>query len=487
VRLSSVRLDFPVERGYAGAGKRGDDGTAEQFGEERVVRRDPRWGRGKREGDVMTMHGPYGDDYVRDETSDLVRSLALSSAKLWEELFERLGRLERAQSELRELVAKIEVALPASLDGISLERGDRDARGALPAVGSSSFGDILSSAGTEAEGTSDAAAEGESDLPRWSPGDVPTAGWAPSPSGSASRLDSEHDGTGDLPRSFLQASEESLPAGDRERLDELALAIEWHAPEPVSAEAAAMVQPWAPPGGEDEQADVPSTASAAASNDEFGFFGVVGSAHAESLPPPPFGFQSDAPPPPPPPGFSVDAPVQPPPPPFGFQFDAPPPPPPPGFSVDAPGPSPSGFSADAPPPPPPGFVPVGPPETAVAPPLQAPAFESSEPAAPPPPFGFHVEVPPATPPFVPGAPVTAETPALETSPSVGSTGWLFQRLGHGRNAAPPPPPDGFAIVRPAEPRVPEVPVEPDPTPVAEEPKTPMITPDFFARAGRRRN
>jgi hypothetical protein len=430
----------------------------------------------------MTMHGPYGDDYGRDETSDLVRSLALSSAKLWEELFERLGRLERAQSDLRELVAKIEVALPASLDGVSLERGDRDARGALPAVGSSSFGDILASARTETEGTSDVAAEGESGLPRWSPGEAPAAAWGPPQSASASRLDLEYDGTGDFPQSFLQTSEESQPAGGSESLDELALAIEWHAPEPVSAEAAAVVQPWAPPEGEDEQADVPSWASAGASYDEFGFFGAVASAHAESPPPPPFGFPSDAPPPP---GFSMDAPVQPPPPPFSVQFDAPPPPPPPGFSVNAPGPSPSGSSVDAPPPPPPGFVAVGPPGTAVARPLQAPAFEASEASVPPPPpSGFHVEVPPS---FVPGAPVTAETPALETSPSVGSTGWLFQRLGHGRNAPPPPPPDGFAIVRPAEPRVPEVPVEPDPTPVAEEPKTPMITPDFFARAGRRRN
>ncbi|MGC8472154.1 MAG: hypothetical protein ACP5PM_07675, partial [Acidimicrobiales bacterium] len=82
----------------------------------------------------MTMHSSYGDDYGQDETSDVVRSLALSSAKLWEELFARLRRLEVAQLELRDLVEKIEVALPAALEAAGPERAPRDLPGPVGAL-----------------------------------------------------------------------------------------------------------------------------------------------------------------------------------------------------------------------------------------------------------------------------------------------------------------------------------------------------------------
>ncbi len=89
----------------------------------------------------MTMHDPYHEG--QGDTADLVRSLALSSAKLWEELFDRLRRIELAQTELRELVGKMEVALPGSSLNPALERGNA-AADALPAAGEApSFEDAV--------------------------------------------------------------------------------------------------------------------------------------------------------------------------------------------------------------------------------------------------------------------------------------------------------------------------------------------------------
>ncbi len=60
----------------------------------------------------MSMHGSY-DEYGQNDTADLVRSVALSSAKLWEEVFERLRHLEEAQAELRAMLGRIEGQLPS--------------------------------------------------------------------------------------------------------------------------------------------------------------------------------------------------------------------------------------------------------------------------------------------------------------------------------------------------------------------------------------
>lgn len=57
-----------------------------------------------------------GDSYGGHEVAVLVKSLAISTAKLWEELFERMGRLEAAHVELRNLVTRIERALPDDAD-----------------------------------------------------------------------------------------------------------------------------------------------------------------------------------------------------------------------------------------------------------------------------------------------------------------------------------------------------------------------------------
>ncbi|MGH8981616.1 MAG: hypothetical protein ACRDWE_11485 [Acidimicrobiales bacterium] len=65
----------------------------------------------------MSSGNSYGD-YEQDETSVLARSLALSTARLWEELFERLDRLERAHLELRTLVSRLGQALPEGYDDL---------------------------------------------------------------------------------------------------------------------------------------------------------------------------------------------------------------------------------------------------------------------------------------------------------------------------------------------------------------------------------
>ena len=74
----------------------------------------------------MSMHGSY-DEYGQNDTADLVRSVALSSAKLWEEVFERLRRLEDAQSELRAMLGRIEAQLPAGQPTAALASGQPNA------------------------------------------------------------------------------------------------------------------------------------------------------------------------------------------------------------------------------------------------------------------------------------------------------------------------------------------------------------------------
>src|SRR5208283_545567 len=58
------------------------------------------------------MHNP-SDPRGADETADLVRSVALSSARLSEEVIGRLGRLEQAQTELAQAVSQLQAGMPA--------------------------------------------------------------------------------------------------------------------------------------------------------------------------------------------------------------------------------------------------------------------------------------------------------------------------------------------------------------------------------------
>ena len=49
----------------------------------------------------MTTQHPQGSD----ETADLVRSIALSSARLWEDFLERLAKVEQTQLEITEAIS----------------------------------------------------------------------------------------------------------------------------------------------------------------------------------------------------------------------------------------------------------------------------------------------------------------------------------------------------------------------------------------------
>lgn len=241
----------------------------------------------------MTMHGPYGD-YGQDDTTNLVGSLALLSARLWEELFQRLGRLERAQSELGDLVAKIQVALPAALGNDALSSGALRGAESLPGA---SF-----SAGYErALGTGSAefgAAGGAGEAPH----------------------------TATSPPWFGDHASASAPLQTQGTDD---LSVDWHPQEADGVAAWTGARPQI-------------------------LEGVGTGLQPGGPPPPPPGFQAEVPPPPP--GFHVGSPPPPPPPP-GFQADGAqaltPPPPPPGFHVDgaqAFTPPPPGFSVAGPPP-----------------------------------------------------------------------------------------------------------------------------------------
>jgi hypothetical protein len=287
----------------------------------------------------MAMHSSYGDDYGQDETSDLVRSLALSSAKLWEELFARLQRLEHAQLELRALVEKIDVALPAALDAVGLERATRDLPEPVDALRHE--------------------AHHQERVPAlWAP---------PGPSPSAA------EGTPVDPPAALPTLEPPTPLVGTAGAD--ALGVEWHTHAPERAEDP-IIEPrtmWADL--DPQQAPMSDPVQAEDGED---LFNVADPSHGLVAPPP-------MPPPPPPVGFTpTTAPPMPPPPPVGFTpTTAPPMPPPPpvGFTPTTappmPPPPPVGFTpTTAPPPPPPppvGFTPT------TAPPMP-----------PPPPVGFTV-------------------------------------------------------------------------------------------------
>ncbi len=101
-------LDFPSDLNYARAAS---CGTGQQ-------QRAPANGagcrkrRGALEGNFMTTQHPPGA-HGFDETTDLVRSVTLSSARLWEEVLERLAAVEHAQAELARAVAQLQGALPS--------------------------------------------------------------------------------------------------------------------------------------------------------------------------------------------------------------------------------------------------------------------------------------------------------------------------------------------------------------------------------------
>ena len=71
---------------------------------------------------MATQH-PQGGSQGSDETAELVRSVALSSARLWEDFLERLARVERTQMELTEAISQLKGALPASSLTPTLSRG----------------------------------------------------------------------------------------------------------------------------------------------------------------------------------------------------------------------------------------------------------------------------------------------------------------------------------------------------------------------------
>ena len=373
----------------------------------------------------MAMHGSYGESYGQDETPDLVRSLALSSAKLWEELFARLGRLEHAQLELRVLVERIEVALPAALEAASFGRaalGAPEPGGALPAAShGSSFesavasldahtGDAPAAAGVEGPAAlvardagleREPAAEREATMPHdlreeelaralWTPPD-PAHGTAPGAPG--------------LPSFILSGVDAAAPSAKTGEPD--ALAVEWHThmPERPEDPIGALGSIWGdveprlePPGDPDWTRDGALP------------FGAADASHGLALP---------APPPPPPVGFHLDA----------QQLPGAPPPPPPGFALAA---APYSGVGVAPPPPP-----------------------------PPPPPGFSVVRP---------------TDAARASVSLSQAGLATLRAPTtGRNLAEGVTNGGAAAAR--QPSGPE----------DDQDRPPAITPDFFARAGRRRH
>jgi hypothetical protein len=362
----------------------------------------------------MTTHNPYQDG--QEQTADLVRSLALSSAKLWEELFERLHRIEVTQNDLRDVLAKLDIGLPSSSEKSPVIGSAGGTQGQLPAA--SSFEEALASAGagvedyfghpvnaaqTEAAAPEPAASEArETDLPlsfEWHANEAPPpAAWGP-PSGG---LEGQHIGSG-FPDGFSPSDEVEV---GYDEVKELTVPPPPPPSPTVIFEAPASVA-----------FETPSTV----------MFEAAGNGFAPPPPPPSNGFASATPPP-------------------GFASATPPPPPPPGFAS-------ASSSTATPPPPPAGF-----------------AAASSSPSPPPPPPGFaSASSSPATPPPPP--------------------------VGFATASSPPPPPPGFAQA-PASTGEAAVVGHSGPssnghhmtgeTGEAEDAQAFAITPDFFARAGRRR-
>jgi hypothetical protein len=349
----------------------------------------------------MGMHSSYDDRYGPDETSDLVRSLALSSAKLWEELFARLRRLEHAQSELRELIEKIDAALPAALEAAELEQGSRDTSQPGNALTGKSDTPGLLGPSTTASPEADEAVPAPGELE-----DRPAepALWAP----PGPPLEKATGALVDAPVA-LTTGDTPAPFGAYPPLVETdganALVVQWHTPEPTEDPVDAPGSIWA-----DLEPPLAPSGGTGHSSDTGDPFGIGDASHGLAVPPPP----------PPPP-----APMPPPP--------APVPPPPPGFALTGASPPP------APMPPPPAPV-------------------------PPPPPGFAL--------------VRSDEPPDRASTSLSQTGAdvLYSLHSH---ADPRLDAAGAGSNGAETKNRPEAPGE-------EPPRPPAITPDFFARAGRRR-
>ena len=486
----------------------------------------------------MTTHGSYGQD-AQDETAEFVRSLALSSAKLWEALFERVRRIEVAQAELYQFLTSMQAALPAAVREHELEAGTETSTPSLPTAATAADLALLGTleeaareaaewaspfAGLPSQGSPDAGSPDER-----SP-DEPIAaavGWA-APEPSPATLD-------EVPPESEPAPAPPIawvtPAFDQENgngsdtaytaLDRAAADLEGPAFRPPPPPAVAP----APPQFVEATVAVPPDAPLVAPH--------VGLSAEE----PPSSMLW--PPPPPPPGFTASvspsltgdesavpavAVTSPPPPPPGFApFGGPAPEVPSAFSPTGPEAAFdfTGFGAPAsdaipPPPPPPGFASAPPPP---------PGFATFEPAPPPPPgFATFEPAPPPPPGFATFEPAPASAPEAPVfSLSEPEAGIDAPDPGSPPSDILPEPPPGFASSPPPEfastapsffaahaapaphagftgngPSGPEHAASPssgndaggvrfDGTEHGDNPHPPPITPDFFARAGRRRH
>lgn len=400
------------------------------------------------------------------DAADLIRSVALSSARLWEEVLERLGRVERAQVELATIVYRIQAQLPAGQSGYP----DADESSVLAQPGNRSAIDSGSSwteHHDEVTGfAGGAVAFDEVNAQTLSPAPPPPpAGFAPDPGAqiwpAASGFEDADSGVGapppPPPAGF--ASPDSDPFGD--------LFADRPA-EPQLAPPAPDQAPPPPPGFGTVAVDASSGPAVPPPPPTTGFGGPVSD---PALPPPPPGFGSaEAQLPPPPPGFGAvsDVDLPPPPPGFGSVFEATPPPPPPGF-----GPG----SESSLPPPPPGFGAV------------------SETELPTPPPGFAAPTQSDIPDF-------GSVPAVSHEPTSDNAG-PAPLPAYGSTPKPSSGPQGFDMSDLSGPDaiggqpagVPEAPQAPLPPPPpggfsaapASGDDQPPITPDFFARAGRKRH
>lgn len=370
----------------------------------------------------MTTQNPYQDG--QEPAADLVRSLALSSAKLWEELFERLHRIEVAQTELREVLAKLDIGLPPSQTSPAIGSAG-GTQGELPAA--SSFEEALATAGSGVEDyLGHSVHAGQADRGEGDPGTSVT-----------------HDALGGA----VQAPSFEWHAGDTESTAPPAV---WGAPAGVFGEQHSgsfsssdeaeeydeveLTVPPPPPPSPTVIFESPASVTFEAAST------VTFEAPSNGFvpPPPPSGSGSV----PPPSNGSASAP--PPPPPDGFASIAPPPPPPDGF-------------ASAPPPPPPGFgmVHAAAPQSDPAPPPPPPGFAAAA-TPPPPPPGFGIAPPP------PPAEYTRTDAEEPTAPQPATTSGGARSNGSGPSA------NGHRVEH------------------GDSQQPFAITPDFFARAGRRR-
>jgi hypothetical protein len=446
----------------------------------------------------MTTNGSY-EEYGQHDTADLVRSVALSSAKLWEEVFDRLRQLEHAQSELRQMLGRIESQLPAGTGSPALSAGEHGTNGwAERAIapgptagepvagqeGSSSrtdlfeagpvgFGDVAPTrdavdllvggapAPVEEEPATfffppmedlSATYASPTDEPAPAPGGWPepnleptSGGWTAHPSVRYDEAFTSRDVVGP-PTEEVRAVDLASEEAEKEYFGRHA------APPPpgfavvgngASTEPSFDFHPHATPDGMDDGAvstDDPLQRAAAAVEMEAGGAPFLGRTDAPSLEDAlsfGAGAASAEPPPAPPPGFAFPAEAPPPPP--GFSFGGGEPTPPHGFTAGAElPPPPPGFDlgADVLPPPPPGFG-----ATSYVPP-------------PPPGFSSGGDVPPPPPGFGLGSLSYESAPSSEWSAvpdaPAAPSGFITSAVpppppGFGATAdVPPPPPPGFS-------------------------------------------